>query len=245
MVAMGCMEKKTFHVPSLAVGLRATRLFLKALPMGSDLPRKDIRPLTSTERTWFIGIVLDGRKGLRERPRADGVSAGRGIEVQGMVRTLEVVEVSPPVEAALAVGQVGVPASLEQFRLEGPVEALELAEGLGMVWPAMDHPDSQLQQPDGERGEGVVEVAAPGGAIVYQYRVGHAVAAENGREMVMDSLSPLVCTSPHAQGEPRMVVQYRQWVAPSTTAYRDMPLESPFAKGRWAVGARSACTACA
>ena len=43
--------------------------------------------------------------------------------------------------------------------------------------------------------------------------------------MVMDSLSLLVCTSPHAQGEPRMVVQYRQWVAPSTTAYRDMPLE--------------------
>ena len=142
-----------------------------------------------------------------------------------MVRTLEVVEVSPSVEAALAVGQVGVFTSLEQFRLEGPVEALELAEGLGMVWPAMDHPDSQLHQPDGERGEGVVEVAAPGRAIVHQYRVGHAVAAEDGREMVMDGLSLLVCTSPHAQGEPRMVVQYRQWVAPSTTAYWDMPLE--------------------
>ena len=52
MVAMGCTEKKTFHVPSLAVGLSATRLFLKALPTGSDLPRKDIRPLISTERTW-------------------------------------------------------------------------------------------------------------------------------------------------------------------------------------------------
>ena len=74
-----------------------------------------------------IGIVLDDRKGLRERPRADGVSAGGGIEVQGVVRTLEVVEVSPPGEAALAVGQVGVFTSLEQFRLEGPVEALKLA----------------------------------------------------------------------------------------------------------------------
>ena len=103
----------------------------------------------------------------------------------------------------------------------------------GMVWPAMDHPDSQLHQPDGERGEGVVEVAAPGGAIVYQYRVGHAVAAEDGGEMVMDGLSLLVCTGPHAQGEPRMVVQYRQWVAPSTTAYRDMPLEVHLPLGRW------------
>ena len=47
------------------------------------------------------------------------------------MRTLEVVEVSPSIEAALAVGQVGVSASLEQFSLERPVEALELAEGLG------------------------------------------------------------------------------------------------------------------
>ena len=57
-----------------------------------------------------------------------------------MVRTLEVVEVSPSVEAALAVGQVGVFTSLEQFRLEGPVEALELAEGLGwygLLWTTL------------------------------------------------------------------------------------------------------------
>ena len=49
---MDWMEKKTFHVPSVGVGLRATLLPLKALPTGNDLPRKDIRPLTSTERTW-------------------------------------------------------------------------------------------------------------------------------------------------------------------------------------------------
>ena len=78
-----------------------------------------------------------------------------------MMRTLEVVEVSPSIEAALAVGQVGVSASLEQLSLEGPVEALELAEGLGVVWPTVDHSDSQLDQPDCQWGEGVVNVAAP------------------------------------------------------------------------------------
>ena len=35
-----------------------------------------------------------------------------------MVRTLEVVEVSPSVEAALAVGEIGVCPSLEQLSLE-------------------------------------------------------------------------------------------------------------------------------
>ena len=141
------------------------------------------------------------------------------------MRTLEVVEVSPSIEAALAVGQVGVSASLEQLSLEGPVEALELAEGLGVVWPTVDHSDSQLDQPDCQWGEGVVNVAAPGRAVVNQYRIGHAVVAEDGRKMVMDGLSPLVCTSPHTQGEPRMVVQDRQRVATSTADDRDMPLE--------------------
>ena len=144
-----------------------------------------------------------------------------------MVRTLEVVEVSPSVEAARRQWDRSVyllPWSSSVLRDLWKRSSID--EGLGMVLAfAMDHPDSQLHQPDGERGEGVVEVAAPGRAIVHQYCVGHAVAAEDGREMVMDGLSLLVCTSPHAQGEPRMVVQYRQWVAPSTTAYGDMPLE--------------------
>ena len=53
MVSMGCTEKKTFHVPSLAVGLSATRLFLKALPTGSRSTQEGYSlPLISTERTW-------------------------------------------------------------------------------------------------------------------------------------------------------------------------------------------------
>ena len=65
MVAMGCTEKKTFHVPSLAVGLSATRLFLKALPTGSDLPQEGYSAVDIDGAYLVIGIVLDGRKGLR------------------------------------------------------------------------------------------------------------------------------------------------------------------------------------
>ena len=56
MVAIGWVEKKTVQAPSVEVGLSATRLPLKALPTGKVLPRKDIRPLTSTAR-WSLSCV--------------------------------------------------------------------------------------------------------------------------------------------------------------------------------------------
>ena len=142
-----------------------------------------------------------------------------------MVRALEVVEVSPGIEAALAMVQVGVDASLEQFALEGLVEALELAEGLGVAGSAVYYSDSQLQQPDCKGGEGVVEVVAPGGAVVYQHGDGHAVVTEYGGEMVTDRLSLLICTGSDPKGEPGVVVEDCQWMASSTTGHGYMSLE--------------------
>ena len=81
-------------------------------------------------------------EGLWEGAAAHGVPAGGCNQTQCMVRTLKVVKVSPSVKATLAVGEVGVCPSLEQLGLEGPVEALELAKGLGMVRPAVDHSDT-------------------------------------------------------------------------------------------------------
>ena len=85
-------------------------------------------------------------EGLWEGAAAHRVPAGRCNQTQCMVRTLKVVEVSPSVKATLAVGEVGVCPSLEQLGLEGPVEALELAKGLGMVRPAVDQTPSWASQ---------------------------------------------------------------------------------------------------
>ena len=89
-----------------------------------------------------VEVILGLGEGLWEGAAAHGVPAGRCNQTQCMVRTLKVVEVSPSVKATLAVGEVGVCPSLEQLGLEGPVEALELAKGLGMVRPAVDHSDT-------------------------------------------------------------------------------------------------------
>ena len=52
---MRCIEKCTSQTPSVVVGLSATRLCRKALPTASTLPWKEMRPETSTERTWSSG----------------------------------------------------------------------------------------------------------------------------------------------------------------------------------------------
>ena len=89
-----------------------------------------------------VEVILGLGEGLWEGAAAHGVPAGGCNQTQCMVRTLKVVKVSPSVKATLAVGEVGVCPSLEQLGLEGPVEALELAKGLGMVRPAVDHSDT-------------------------------------------------------------------------------------------------------
>lgn len=187
--ATGCTEKKMFQTPSVVVG---------------DTPVKVDGPY------FVVGIVLNNRERLGKGPLANGIPAGGRIQVQGVVRPLEVIEVSPSVEGGLAASQIGVGTSGEQLGLERPVEARELAESLGMVGSAVDYSDSQLDEPGGQRGEGMVEIIAPGRAVVHQHGVGHTIAAEDGGELFQDGLSPLVSTGPQPQREPGVVVQDRK-----------------------------------
>ena len=60
-----------------------------------------MRPETSTK---VVGGVVDGGQGLGERSTT---GRDRGVEVQGIVWALQVVEVTPGVEGTLAVGEVG------------------------------------------------------------------------------------------------------------------------------------------
>ena len=79
------------------------------------------------------------------------------------------------------------------------MEAFDLAEGLGMVRPAMHHPDPHVQQPDGPGGKGVRMVPAPGRAIVHQQGGGQAVVPEDGGELVLDGLPLLIGAGPHPE----------------------------------------------
>jgi len=51
------------------------------------------------------------------------------------------------VECALVPGNAGGAVAVEQLGLEDAVEALFLALGLWMPWPAVHDPDAQIYQP--------------------------------------------------------------------------------------------------
>ena len=102
------------------------------------------------------------------------------------------------------------------------LEAFELAEGLGRVRPAMHHPEPQVQQPDGEGGEGVGAVMTLGRAIVHQHCGGQAVGPEDGGEVALDGLPLLIVARPHAEREPGVVIQHRQGMTATTAAEGEM-----------------------
>ncbi len=141
-----------------------------------------------------VRAVVEGRQGCGEGAVTGGVFGDGGVQVEGMMGTFQVVEVTPGVEGKLAVVQVGEGAALQQFALERAVEAFEFAECLGMVGSAVPDADAQLQEPDGERREGLAAVVAPGGAVVHEHGLGQAVAAEDSGEAVLDCLAALVGT---------------------------------------------------
>ena len=95
----------------------------------------------------------------------------------------------------------------------------------GMVGTAVDHSDSQLDHPDSQWREGVIEVTAPRRAVVDQDGVGHAVVAKDGREVLLDSLPSLVPAGPDPQREPGVVVQDSQGMAAAAAAHRKVALE--------------------
>ena len=106
-------EKYTSHTPSVWIGLRATRLCVKAFPTGRVLPWKEMRPLTSTARTWSSGAyALAGRVSGKGRGLCvcllTGVSRSRAWWGRSRLFGLRAVrEGAPDIEGTLAVSEVG------------------------------------------------------------------------------------------------------------------------------------------
>jgi hypothetical protein len=102
----------------------------------------------------IIEAVFDRRQNLGERPRARPVALRRRRHAERFMRPLMVVEGAPVVEGALALGEIAETATADHLRLEGPMEALFLALGLGMTRPAVRHANAKPREPDAEPGRG-------------------------------------------------------------------------------------------
>ena len=87
------------------------------------------------------------------------------------------------------------------------MEALVLAQRLGVVGPAVADGDAQAAQPDGERGVGMRRSLAPGTAIVDQQAVGQPVALEGCHQVGAHGRGALVGTGGQAEGVARVVVE--------------------------------------
>ena len=149
---------------------------------------------------------------------ADVVATGGHHQGQALVRAHVVVLVPPGVEGRLPGAEGGARRLAPEVALEGAVEALVLAQGLGMVGPAVAHGDAQATQPDGERGVGMGRVVAPGTAVIDQQTIGHPVALEGRDQLGLHRRGALIGTGPHAERVARVVVEDGEGMAAARAA---------------------------
>src|SRR5882672_3357756 len=171
------------------------------------------------------GLVLGLGQLAGHRSRARAVAAGRHIEAEGLVRALVVVDRAPAIEGGLHLGEGAQDFHRQHLGLEGPVEALVLAAGLGMVGPAVQDLDAELEQPHAELGPALRRAIAPGRAIVDQDGVWQAVAPEGPLEMVAHGGALLIAAGLQAKRIARMIIDHRQRMAPTPIRQRKAALE--------------------
>src|SRR5580698_5193269 len=86
-----------------------------------------------------LALVVVGLRGfVRHRAGAWAIAVGRHLVGDALVRTLEIIDVSPAIESALDRGLVGEAFEGEHLLVERAVKALVLASTLRMVGPAVD-----------------------------------------------------------------------------------------------------------
>src|SRR4051812_35045115 len=83
-------------------------------------------------------IVFPRWKAIRHRALAGSIAACRHIEVQRLVRPVEIVDRPPFVECSLDIGEVAVALEGKDLGLQAAVEAFVLAAALGMVGPTVN-----------------------------------------------------------------------------------------------------------
>src|SRR5437870_5554419 len=97
-----------------------------------------------------------------------------------------VVVLAKGVELELEVGEGCGGGLLSEIALEGLVEALDLAAGLGMVWGGVLDLDAQALELQFESDLAASGAAAEDGGVVAQERGGRAVGSRGGEECLDD-----------------------------------------------------------
>src|SRR5580692_2132855 len=170
-------------------------------------------------------VVFHHWKAIGHRALAGSITACRHIEVQCLMRPVEIVDGSPLVERPLDISKVPVALEGEDLGLQAAVEPFVLAPALWMIGPAVDRPDAKLEKPHRKLGPGVFKSEAPGATIVDEHRIRQSVTVERRLEMSAYRRASFVVTSCQAQGKARVVVQRRQRVTGQAVLQRTVPLE--------------------
>lgn len=149
----------------------------------------------------FLDVLLDGRPDVGRGPEE---AVGRHEALEPLVWALEVVGVDEELEPSRQVREVREDRAREKLLPQGLPEALDLAEGLGVLGPALDVPDALAP-------ELLLEFRrpSPGGvlpALVREDLPGRAVGRDAALEGFHDELALLVVGQGVADDEARVVV---------------------------------------
>lgn len=177
---------------------------------GADLVAAALEPDLASELNLsdqFALGVLDVRKSLGEASRGRSIARGGNIQVQSVVRALEVVDVAPVIEGVLRVGEVGEGTTSKQLVAEGAMEAFVFALSLRVVGTGVRDVDAQPDEPCGEGSEVVITLAAPGRAIVHGDALGQTLGPEDRRKPLLDGLGTLIAARLESQSEAGVIVE--------------------------------------
>src|SRR5579863_6997379 len=138
----------------------------------ADLPflspeREPARLLHSPNHVCRTELQL--RQLFRERPPARLVSAPRNCQVQGLMRTLVVVDDSPLIEPNLALSQITEHTPLQHLCHQPSMKPLFLPLRLRMLRTPVTHSHSQPQQPHRQWCPRTLSIVPPRRSVVHQH----------------------------------------------------------------------------
>src|SRR5438874_4598834 len=160
-----------------------------------------------------LGTIVDVGQDFRKRAGADLITTGRHRHPQSLVGALVIIDLAPQGKAGLHRGVIPVTAALQHFQLQGAMEALFLALSLRMIRATMTDANAQAQQPDGQRGIGMVRVISPRRPVIHQHALRQSIATKRFPQDPLHGLARFIPASLQTQGITRMIIQDRQGMA--------------------------------
>jgi len=153
-------------------GPQGNRVTLQSATDGKQPPWEVHLPFVLHLADQIIRAVLNRRQGVRKGTGTGLIAADRHSHGQGLMRTLPVVHLPPPIEVSLTGRQRGKVLVAQHFRLESPMKSLILALGLRMIGMTMTDANPQANQPQDQGRQGLLALAPQGGPLSISIRSG-------------------------------------------------------------------------